>query len=89
MSDRKLADVPTQPEALRALILQFLAWVAERPRTHADVMEAWRTSCPRLTVWEDATTAGLVRLEARSRVVLTPLGRAMLANGAKSAVDAD
>jgi hypothetical protein len=88
MSDRKLAD-SAAPEALRALILQFLAWVAERPRTHADVMEAWRTSCPRLTVWEDATSGGLVRLEARSRVVLTPLGRAMLANGAKSSVDAD
>jgi hypothetical protein len=79
MSDRKLAKAAALPEAPSALIIQFLAWVAERPRTRADVMEAWRTSCPRLTVWEDATTAGLVRIQARSRVALTPLGRTMLA----------
>jgi len=42
------------PACLRAvskhsdrLMIQFLRWVAERPRTYADVMEAWRTSCPR------------------------------------------
>ena len=25
-----------------------------------DVLEAWRTSCPRLTVWEDAADRGFV-----------------------------
>jgi len=39
---------------------QFLRWVAERPRAYADVMEAWRTSCPRLTVWEDANEQGFI-----------------------------
>ena len=62
------------------LTLQFLAWLADRPRTYADVMEAWRSNCPRDPVWEDANLAGLVRFEdgSRGRVILTPLGRATL-----------
>ena len=40
-------------EVLRPLILDLVAFVAERPRPYAEVQEAWRTSCPRLTVWED------------------------------------
>ena len=47
-----------------ALTLQFLQWIAERPRTYADAMDAWRTSCPRLSVWEDALESGLFRVEA-------------------------
>lgn len=43
------------------LILDFLEWVAKTPRPYAEVMDAWRTSCPRLTVWEDAVDRGLVR----------------------------
>lgn len=66
-----------------ALTAQFLAWLDERPRSYAETMEAWRTSCPRLSVWEDATLAGLVRLEdggdGKARVVVTPEGRAFLA----------
>jgi hypothetical protein len=63
------------------LMLQFLAWVADRPRTHADVMEAWRSTCPRMTVWEDAVIDGLVRLEngGYRTVTLTPRGRALMA----------
>ena len=41
---------------------EFLAWVAFRPRTYADAMEAWQSHCPRLTVWEDALDGGLVEL---------------------------
>jgi hypothetical protein len=41
-------------------LLQFLAWVDAQPRTYAQTMEAWRTSCPRLSTWEDATAGGLV-----------------------------
>lgn len=40
------------------LILDLVEWVAKTPRPYADVMEAWRTSCPRLTVWEDAVDRG-------------------------------
>lgn len=49
-------------EALRPLILDLVAFVAERPRPYGEVLDAWRTSCPRLTVWEDAVDAGLVSL---------------------------
>ena len=44
-------------DTLTPLILDFLEWVAARPRPYAEVMDAWRTSCPRLTVWEDADMA--------------------------------
>jgi hypothetical protein len=47
------------------LILDLVEWVAKEPRAYAEVMDAWRTSCPRLTVWEDAVDRGLVRQEAR------------------------
>jgi hypothetical protein len=68
-----------------ALTLQFLAWVAERPRSYADAMEAWRSTCPRLSIWEDAILDGLVEFSAggasrnQSRVGLTARGRARLA----------
>jgi len=67
------------------LTLQFLAWVAERPRSHAELMDSWKSSCPRLTVWEDAIADGLVRFEngvrttpTGYRIALTARGRAML-----------
>jgi hypothetical protein len=47
---------------------QFLAWVAARPRTYAETMEAWRTSCPRLSVWEDATLNELVQIDGDGAV---------------------
>ena len=43
-----------------ALILDLVVWVAAQPRAYSDVMDAWRTSCPRLPVWEDAVDRGLV-----------------------------
>ena len=66
-----------------ALTLQFLAWVAEAPRTYAQAMDAWRSSCPRLSIWEDAILDGLVAFEGgatrnQSRVTLTLKGRARL-----------
>ncbi len=48
-----------------ALIVELLAWVAARPRTYGETMAAWRTSCPRSPVWEDATGAGLIEVVAR------------------------
>lgn len=42
------------------LVLDLLEWLKSGPKPYDDVMEAWRTSCPRLTVWEDATDAGYV-----------------------------
>jgi hypothetical protein len=62
---------------------EFLAWVASRRRTYPEAMEAWRSSCPRLTVWEDALLDGLIQVEGdgpvrHSEVTLTPRGRAIL-----------
>jgi hypothetical protein len=74
-----------QQQAVSALTLQFLAFVAGGGRTYAEVMEGWRTSCPRLSIWEDAVLAGLVRLDnggGRGRnqalVKLTVRGRVLL-----------
>jgi hypothetical protein len=66
---------------MTALMVEFLTWVARRPRTYADAMEAWRSNCPRQSVWEDALIDGLIQVENgpsmnESRVVLTPLGEA-------------
>lgn len=70
------------PDAPPALVVALLDWVDARPRTYAEVMEAWRTSCPRLPVWEDALESGLVervRGEGEEASVrLTAAGRAHL-----------
>ncbi len=58
------ADLATAPASLDPLILDLVEWVAREPRALADVMDAWRTSCPRLTVWEDAVDRGFVKREA-------------------------
>jgi hypothetical protein len=70
-------------ESVNLLMLEFLAWISSRPRTYADVMEAWQTTCPRHTVWEDAMIDGYVQLTRRDtlrdpEVTLTPRGMALL-----------
>ncbi|MBK0400398.1 hypothetical protein H0I76_14450 [Limibaculum sp. M0105] len=63
----------------RALVLDLVAWLAPAPRPYDEVMAAWRTSCPRLTVWEDALDLGLVaRRPADGTVAATEAGRALL-----------
>ena len=68
--------------AAHALTQQFLAWVDEGNRSYADA-EAWRRSCPHLSIWEDAIADGLVRFEngssmQQSKLALTARGRALL-----------
>ena len=53
---------------------QLLEWIAERPRTYADVLDAWRTSCPRLSIWEDACIDGLIDSDGAERVRLSAKG---------------
>ncbi len=67
------------------LILDFLRWLDAEPREYAEVMEAWRTSCPRLTVWEDALDAGLI---TRSHVAGGPLCVALTSAGRRMLDDA-
>ena len=80
-----MSDLPTSASP-RLIMIQFLEWVAARPRRREDVLEAWQSSCPRFPVWEDARAEGLIRLRRRETgggvehaVELTESGRALLA----------
>jgi hypothetical protein len=69
-------------EPVEDLMVDFVSWLAPAPRPYEEVMEAWRTSCPRLTVWEDAVDARLVARrsgEEGAIVAVTDQGRAWLA----------
>lgn len=46
------------------LVLDFVEWIAREPRAYAEVVGAWKTSCPRLTIWEDAAESGFVARES-------------------------
>lgn len=47
---------------VEALVLDLLEWIGDAPRDYDEVLDAWRTSCPRLTVWEDASELGLLEV---------------------------
>ena len=71
---------------IEPLIFDLVEWVAQKPRTHADVIDTWRTSCPRLTVWEDAVDRGLVARKKAGQqaiVVVTPRGLKFLEQHAR------
>ena len=69
-------------EVLDPLVRELVEWVDKEPRSYAEVLEAWRTSCPRLTVWEDASDRGFVERRSVAGqgviVVATEAGRAFL-----------
>lgn len=73
-------------DPVEALIVDMVEWLAEAPRGYAEAQNAWRTSCPRLPVWEEAAERGLV-----ARVALedgapglapTPAGRVLISSRA-------
>ena len=76
----------TAVAAPHPLTLQMLAWLAVRPRTYGETMDAWRTSCPRLSIWEDALADRLIVVrrawpaagQSQATVELTAEGRATL-----------
>jgi hypothetical protein len=72
---------------LDALVLDLVEWVASEPRPYAEVMDAWRTSCPRLAVWEEAVDRGLVVSAPTPQngvlVSATPAGRELLEKRAR------
>jgi hypothetical protein len=78
------ANLPTAPihstsvsDTVDTLILGLLEWMGTDPRPYAEVLEAWRTSCPRLPVWEDANDRGFVaRHRAPGRGVLVAVSAA-------------
>jgi D-3-phosphoglycerate dehydrogenase len=65
-------------DVVDALILDLLEWIGPAPRPSDEVMEVWRTSCPRLPVWEDAVDRGYVtRRHVRgqaAQIAVTPAG---------------
>jgi hypothetical protein len=68
----------------RAATLDLLRWLSSRPRTYDETMEAWRTHCPRLSIWEDALADNLVRVARAgsgrdtATVLVTDRGRTLL-----------
>jgi hypothetical protein len=72
---------------LTSLTRDLLEWLYRAPRTYAETMEAWRSTCPRLTIWEDALADDLVEVRGEAGtpmhncpVRLTPRGRDALRN---------
>ena len=63
---------------VEALILDLLETLAAKPRPYPELMEAWRTSCPRLPVWEEANDRGFIGREG-PLVCLTSAGQEYLA----------
>jgi DNA-binding PadR family transcriptional regulator len=64
-------------DTVENLILDLVEWVGRKGRSYQETMEAWRTSCPRLPVWEDANERGLVETawaDGRSIVRATAAG---------------
>jgi len=55
-------------ETVEPLILDLLEWIGPAPRPYPEVIEAWRTSCPKLPVWEEANARGFVAREHREGV---------------------
>ena len=68
-------------DAVESLVLDLLEWVADGERSHDEVMDAWRTACPRFPVWEEANNRKLIaRLYVNGRTVVkvTLSGMALL-----------
>ena len=70
------------PDVVEPLILDLLEWIGPASRPYGEVMDAWRTSCPRLPVWEEANARGFVARQHRhgagAFVTVTSEGRAYL-----------
>ena len=66
-----------------ALILDLLEWIGSKPKPYREVIEAWRTSCPRLPVWEEANARGFIEQQYHEGVgavvSVSPSGNAYLA----------
>ena len=66
-----------ETDPVAALVLDLLEWIGPRPRPYPEVIEAWRTSCPRLPVWEEANARGFLvhrREGSATMISLSPAG---------------
>lgn len=78
---KKNANPIMSDSTVEALIVDFLLWVAKGERSYKEVMDAWRTSCPKLPVWEDVNDRGFATRavrNGRSVVRITESGLAYL-----------
>ncbi|MGC2411824.1 MAG: hypothetical protein WA459_03880 [Stellaceae bacterium] len=63
----------------KLLTVQFLQWLAARPRSYGEVRDAWSSTCPLNCAWEDAISDDLVERSPDGDLVLSARGRARLA----------
>jgi D-3-phosphoglycerate dehydrogenase len=86
LSSTRYADAPpritmsgaTGTDPVESLVLDLLDWIGPDGRPYVEALEAWRTSCPRLPVWEEADSAGFLMREYRGsqeRVRVSPRGQ--------------
>lgn len=62
-----------------ALICDLVEWLAAAPGARAEVVDAWRSSCPRLTVIEDAVDGGWITRAPGATFIPTRAGAALVA----------
>jgi Mn-dependent DtxR family transcriptional regulator len=60
------------------LTVQMLEWIAQRSPTYAELIDVWKSTCPRLAIWEDACASGLIDYDPGSGFFLTEKGRRLL-----------
>ena len=84
-SEQRFSQMETslQNKSVSLSIIEFLKWISLRPRTYGEAMESWRSTCPRLTIWEDALAKGYIQVESgtamdQSKVTLTDRGQSLL-----------
>jgi hypothetical protein len=69
-------------DPVEPLVLDLLEWIGRQPRPYSEVIEVWRTSCPRLPVWEEANARGFVerhhQVGDEARVQVSLAGMAFL-----------
>jgi hypothetical protein len=69
-------------DPVEPLVLDLLEWIGREPRPYSEVIEVWRTSCPRLPVWEEANARGFVerrhQVGNEARVRVSPAGLVFL-----------
>jgi len=75
----------TMDRETNSLRLQLLEWLTLRPRTYSETLDAWRTSCPRMSIWEDACIDGLIESPTGNPfVTISSKGRALLDEQARA-----
>ena len=78
------------PDVVDVLVLDLLEWLVNRNRSYEETMDAWRTSCPKLPVWEEAVERGFVSIDkghGESAVRVTEAGWAFLGKSRPSVLD--